>query len=182
MPTLRQTLIHVASDLPAGDPTRRKLLAALAVRTARLGKKTDAKGIVIGYGAGPGGGAERELMMFGPLMSVTAWTRLMKEATPYGYNEFDASTVGRYFQKFGIRKVHPAREYSVAAYLSLDGLSAEDVVAVTQGSSMAYADEADVYEGRPDGKWLGGRHDISKLTASLAGGVPGKLWLRLWWD
>lgn len=179
MSDLRSDLIRIASELPPGDKTRTKLLRTLQ---ASLGKKVNEKGLIIGYGAGPGGEAERELMMFGPLLSTSNWTKAMIKATPYGYNEFSADRVGGFFRRYGIKKVHPAREYSVAAYASLDGLSVDEVLEFVKNAGLeAYADEVSV-EPRPGARALGGPWDMAELRRNLPESGGRGLWARLWWD
>ena len=153
-------------------------------------KKVDEEGIIIGYGEGPDGEDARMLRMIGPPMSVRDWTKLMEQATPYGYNAFKASTAGRWLAGHRVKKVMPGRDNSVVAYADVSGVSEEgiaDMIAEVSEEGAANIDEASVHAGSPTGKtiiysWDGQGYEGLGSNAEALRNAPGKKWLRLWWD
>jgi len=90
-------------------------------------------------------------------LSPRQWEKVMTEATPFGYNAFDAMHVGRWFKdiqkRFGKIQIQPGREYSVVAYVK--GPPEALAALQTEARDEAHADE---YDMESDGT------------------------LRLWWD
>ena len=176
----RKTLIRLAASLPKGNEKRRAILAGLQ-KTAGLGKRVNAEGIIKGYSEDWQSGG-RELMMFGPAMSIRDWASTMKKALADSngtYNDFRVSRVEKQLQRFGAQKVHPAREYSVAVYFllpkgfdNLKGLMRRGV-----------ADEVMTYAGGPDGTRLNGNWDKKPWAETQAALDKGSdVWVRMWWD
>jgi len=129
---LYSRLVRVASELPKGDPTRRKLLAML-----RGGK---ARNLVDAYSEDY---EVRDLNYRDRAwMSPGQWQKVMMEALAWtggDYNAFNARKVGNWLKGFKGIKVQGAREYSVAVYIKGD----QETLETIKDEAWGDADEAD---------------------------------------
>jgi hypothetical protein len=185
-PSFRTAALRIAAELPKGDPHRVSILKAARADLARfasIGQKVDAQELIEGYQDGPG----RKLQMFGPMMKLRTWWDTMEQATPGGYNDFEPDKAFAWFLKHGILAVHPAREYSVAAYANVTRLPMEKMVEILEDAAGARADEVTLEEGSPDGatlaaSWVSqpGMMPYIDLQQAVEDGKP--IWLRVWWD
>lgn len=138
-----------------------------------LGDRVDLQGIIDGYQKG-------KLKMFGPLVSLKDWVAAMVAGEVEEYNEFNVHRAARWLASQGIRKVHPAREYSVAVYFPLP--PGANLSKFLRGSPAA-ADEVSL-QFSPDGKTIAGNW-YSKppyYEAQQAQEEGADLWVRMWWD
>jgi hypothetical protein len=164
------TLYRNALKLAAVEPTIRRPLLKAILRTA-LGKRVDAQGIIDGYKEGP----TRNLSMLGPLMDVNGWAKTMAAALAWTggeYNDFDVRSVKGFFQRFRGIKVRPAREGSVAAYVT----GPTDILLEMLEEArdrVAYIDESSLTDSPGRGRWV----DEEDPDLPSRG-----LYLRLWWD
>ena len=155
-------------------PTLRKILASESFHKTAVGQKTDLQGIIDGYQRGV-------MKMFGPLVDVGVWAQAMMDGGAAEYNGFEVGKVLRWLKSRGIRKVNPAREYSVALYFPLPRDA--DPAKFLRGRP-AGADEVSTQLGGPDGKRLDGnwysKSPYYETTKALEEGST--VWVRMWWD
>lgn len=130
VPSLRQAVLHIASELPVGDATRRELLALL--------KGAKADNLVDAYSDDY---EVRDLHYRDRAwLSPSQWERAMNEALPEGgYNAFDTRDVAAWLKTFGRIKIQPGREGSVVAYVKGDP---ETLEAMRDEAEDVKADEA----------------------------------------
>lgn len=172
----RGPLIRLASTLPVGSPARRTLLAGLR-RTAAIGERVSARGIIDGYSE-----EGTKLQMLGPQVTVAEWAKIMMAALSPddSYNDFSVPKVARWLKGFGVETVYPARENSVALYFPLPQNAILDKM--LRGRPAA-ADEVSTLLGGPGGRaidanWAG--KSWAKTQQHLDAG--DLVFVRMWWD
>ena len=90
-------------------------------------------------------------------LAPRAWAELMAKATPGGYNDFDAKKVLRWLNRIekkvglpGKLKIQPAREYSVAAYVTGPKELLDAIVATGKRRGGGGADDNFYEQGKKD--------------------------------
>ena len=168
----RSALIRLASTMPAGSAERRSILAALS--NNRIGQRVNLPDFVEEFING------NNLDLFGPEVSVQQWADAMIAADAAEYNNFDVNEVAGWLPSLGVKKVHPAREHSVALYFELPAKAPLNKI-----MSPAAADEVSTIDGGPTGQvldanWVTRRPPYTATRAALAEGRT--VWVRMWWD
>jgi len=115
-------------------------------------------------------------------MDVSEWVEAMDKATPGGYNEFNARRVGKVLAKYPGITVRPAREYSVAAYVSGPEKVLAQMATDLKRNKTLRADEVNVFG--PGHKLRDPtNYDPNKGFDSMPiKHTFTKPVLRLWWD
>ena len=190
----RSALIKLASSLPSGSPERKAILAGLEGSSNKkasgvpgvhiknqTGKKVNIEQFIQGFSD-----ESPNLMMLGPLMTVSKWADAMKAAQVEEYNGFVLDEVVSLLKRLGVDTVHPAREFSVAVYFPVPdrvaNAKAELIKLFTIGKTSC--DEFTTIATKPNGFILDvagySKRPYSATADQISAG--NIVWVRMWWD